>query len=225
MIQHENVLFSWFQIFFQFHQIRQNVIFSLFLTESTWFCLNQHENVFSTWFLMIFHNFIKKGKMTYCSDFQQNWPDFVWISWKTCFSHDFWWFFLFPSKKGKSHFFPISGKIDLIFYDSASKQAFLRIFDVFFRVSEKKDKNNVLTIFSRIDLIFSESAWKHAFPTIFDGFSQFLTKSKKWFSHNFQQFWTDFVWISMKTCFSHGFWRFLLFSMKKEKSYFLPIFS
>jgi len=51
--------------FFQFHQIRQNVIFSLFLTGSSWFCLHQHENVFPTWFLMIFHNFIKKENMLF----------------------------------------------------------------------------------------------------------------------------------------------------------------
>jgi len=125
--------------FFQCHKKKQNDIFFWFPAKSIWFCLNQQENMLFPRFLMIFSRVIKRSKMSFSPDFQQNQSVFVWISMKKYFYYDFWWFFLVSSKEAKNHFLLIYSKIDLILSESAWKNSLFTISDYFSQLY-KKDK-------------------------------------------------------------------------------------
>jgi len=93
-----------------------------------------------TRFLFIFPSYIKTDKMSFSPDFHQNRLDFVWISMKTCFPHNFQSFFPVISKKTKWLFLLISRRIDLILSESASDFVWITTISNDFSQFHKKGK-------------------------------------------------------------------------------------
>jgi len=146
----------------------------------------------------------------------QNLSVFIWISMKKAFYHDFWWFFPVTSKKTKCHFawFPAES---IWFVWISIKNIFSHDLWWFFPV-HKKDKK---VIFSRYP---AELTWLYLnqhekmlfsrFPIIFPSFKK---KDKMAVFLNFQQNWTEFIWISIKTSFSRDSWSFFSRSLLHQK--------
>jgi len=149
--------------------------------------------------------------MSISSDFQQNRSDFVWISRKTCFFHDFWWFFPVSSKEAKCHFLLI-----LIFLP----------FLIFFPSYILKSKMSFSPDFQQNKSVFVWISMKTYFYHDSDDFFQCHQKKQtvifSWFPAKSILFYLN---QHEKMCSFYDFWKFFPVISKKTKCYFLLISS